>query len=166
MNLPIDSTRWADRAYDPAMSEVFVPSDFEVPASFDGRGFRLEPLGPQHNDRDYEAWTSSIDHIRATPGFEGHDWPAPMSLEANLRDLEGHAGDFERRTGFTYSILDGDEVIGCVYIYPSPETDHDASVRSWVRASRAEMDTEVRASLSKWLADSWPFSSPAYAPPR
>ena len=42
--------------------------------------FRLEPLGPEHNDRDYEAWMSSIDHIHATPGMEHRDWPTPMSL--------------------------------------------------------------------------------------
>lgn len=73
----------------------------------------LEPLGPQHNERDYEAWGSSIDHIRSTPGLADWDWPTPMSLEQNLGDLEGHARDFRKRTGFTYSILDADEVIGC-----------------------------------------------------
>ena len=42
-----------------------------------------------------------------------------MSLEENLADLERHARDFADRTGFTYSVLDGDDVIGCVYVYPS-----------------------------------------------
>ena len=62
------------------------------------------------------------------------------------------------------SILDGDDVIGCVYIYPSPDPDHDSSVSSWVRASRADMDAKVWASVSAWLADSWPFANPLYAP--
>jgi hypothetical protein len=60
---------------------------------------------------------SSIDHIRSTPGLVDWDWPTPMSLEQNLGDLEHHARDFRERTGFTYSILDGDAVIGCLYIY-------------------------------------------------
>ena len=34
-----------------------------------------------------------------------------MTLDANLADLVRHAKDFEERTGFTYSMLDGDEVI-------------------------------------------------------
>ena len=87
------------------MSSSFVPDDFVAPTSFEGPGFRLEPLGPQHNDRDHEAWMSSIAHIRATPGFPDGDWPAPMSLQQNLDDLVRHARDFAARTGFTYSIL-------------------------------------------------------------
>ena len=49
--------------------ELFVPEDFAVPDGFIAAEFRLTPLGPQHNEADYAAWTASIDHIRATPGF-------------------------------------------------------------------------------------------------
>ena len=148
--------------YDRLMSTPFVPEDFDVPTGFAGPGFRLEPLGPNHNERDYEAWTSSIDHIRATPGFADRDWPTPMSLDDNMKDLVGHARDFANRTGFTYSILDGDNVIGCVYIYPSSDPDHDAAVSSWVTESRAEMDVAVWQALNRWL-DDWPFANPDYA---
>lgn len=145
-------------------SRTFVPGDFDPPTGFDGPGFQLEPLGPQHNERDHEAWMSSIEHIHSTPGFEPPvEWPAPMSLEANLSDLEGHARDFENRDGFTYSIVDRDDVIGCVYIYPSNDPDHDAFVTSWVRASRAQMDSVVYRSLSVWIAEVWPFEAPLYA---
>lgn len=132
--------------------------------SFEGPGFRLEPLGEQHNERDYDAWTSSIDHIKATPGFETSDWPHPMSLEANLSDLVRHANDFANRTGFTYSVLDGDDVIGCIYIYPTNEAAHDVSVASWVRQSRAEMDAVVWGAVSDWIKTRWPFEHPRYAP--
>lgn len=147
------------------MSEPFVPNDFEPPTAFAGPGFRLEPLGPQHNERDHEAWMSSIEHIQSTPGFSPDgDWPKPMSLESNRSDLDKHAHDFDNRTGFTYSILDGDDVIGCVYIYPTSDPTHDASISSWVTASRAEMDTVVYRSLSVWIAETWPFESPLYDP--
>lgn len=147
------------------MAESFVPDTFDVPRSLEGPGFRLEPLGPKHNERDHEAWMSSIDHIRSTPGSDkwGGEWPVPMSLEQNLDDLEMHAADFERRTGFTYSILDGDDVIGCVYIYPSKRPGRDAEVASWVRASRAEMDAPVWQHLSEWIERDWPFTNPYYA---
>ena len=141
---------------------AFVPDDFVVPQAFDGPSFRLEPLGAEHNERDYEAWTSSFDHIKATPGFVGGDWPHEMSLEANLSDLVGHATDFMNRTGFTYSILDGDEVIGCIYIYPSRKEGFDAGVSSWVRKSRAEMDVVTWRALSDWLESSWPFTNVRY----
>ena len=146
------------------MGQPFVPDDFEVPLSVDGPGFRLEPLGPEHNERDHDAWMSSIDHIRATPGFEPpRGWPRPMDLDANRGDLVGHATDFENREGFTYSMLDGDDVIGCVYIYPSKDAGHDAGVSSWVRVSRSEMDAVVYRSLTEWLAEAWPFENPEYA---
>ena len=144
------------------MSTSFVPEDFVVPVGFDGTGYRLEPLGPQHNERDHDAWMSSIEHINATPGFPDGTWPSPMSSESNLRDLERHASDFEHRTGFTYSILDGAEVIGCVYIYPSRDDEHDAEVSSWVRQSRADLDVTVWRELSAWLSGAWPFGSVAY----
>lgn len=44
-----------------------VPADFTVPRTLTAEGFRLEPLGEQHNASDLAAWTSSIDHIHATP---------------------------------------------------------------------------------------------------
>src|ERR1700733_11380593 len=100
--------------------QFFVPVDFAVPEGLTAGEFRLEPLGPQHNAEDYAAWTPSIGHIQATPGFAGTSWPHEMSLAENLRDLERHAQDFAGRRGFTYTVLStgtGD-VIGCVYIYP------------------------------------------------
>lgn len=151
-------------AYILHMSDAFVPADFVVPRSFPGPGFRLEPLGPEHNERDHGAWMSSIDHIKATPGFSGWTWPEPMSLERNQADLVRHAKDFAERTGFTYSILDGDEVVGCVYIYPAKQAGYDADVRSWVTGRRAELDVAVWRSLSDWLRDDWPFRSIQYAP--
>ncbi|HSL59721.1 MAG TPA: hypothetical protein VK866_17870 [Acidimicrobiales bacterium] len=126
--------------------------------------FRLEPLGPEHNERDHEAWTSSIAHIRATPGFAGRSWPTEMSAEQNRADLVRHADDFAARTGFTYSVLDGDDVIGCVYLYPADDGEHDVEVRSWVRASRAELDVALWETVSAWLADAWPFRAPSYEP--
>ena len=147
------------------MVQPFVPAGFVVPESLEHERFRLEPLGPQHNARDHAAWMSSIDHILATPGFgePDFDWPQAMPLEENLRDLEMHARHFVERVGFTYSVLDADEVIGCVYIYPSSDPFHDAVVRSWVAASRAELDGVLHEVVSVWLRDAWPFSNPSYA---
>jgi hypothetical protein len=98
----------------------FVAADFDPPGSLVTDRFVLEPLDVEHNESDYEAWSSSIPHIRATPGFEGR-WPHEMTLEENRRDLERHADDFAARRGFTYTVLDPAtrEVIGCVYIYPT-----------------------------------------------
>ena len=153
--------------YDDRSREGFVPEDFAVPEGLRTPVFRLVPLGPEHNVADHGAWSASIEHIRATPGFAGRDWPPAegMTLEDNLADLERHARDFGERTGFTYTVLalGTDDVLGCVYIYPARDEGHDADVRSWVRASVPELDRELHAAVSRWLADAWPFAVVKYA---
>ena len=144
------------------LSRVLVPAEFIVPQRLETPLFVLEPLGPQHNESDYAAWSSSMEHIHATPGWEGSKWPRPMSLEENRADLERHARDFEQRAGFTYTVLDpaSGTVIGCVYIYTGEE---GASVQSWVRAASAELDAELWRAVSAWLAKDWPFERVDYA---
>ncbi|MFJ4779346.1 N-acetyltransferase [Streptomyces sp. NPDC088762] len=139
----------------------FVPDGFEVPTTLLGDGFRLEPLGAEHNERDLAAWSGSIGHIRATPGF-GRNWPPleGMSAEANLADLVRHAQDFAERRGFTYSVLEGEtEVIGCLYVYPGKEQPERVQVSSWVRADRAHLDVPLYEAVSRWLREVWPFDA-------
>jgi hypothetical protein len=145
---------------------MFVPKGFEPPHGLESGDFRLEPLGPEHNDRDYAAWSTSIEHIRASPGYgPDSNWPREMQLEQNLADLERHARDFAERSGFTYTVLDPDGgVIGCVYVYPCSDGEHDAQVQSWVRASRAELDPPMRRAIADWLRETWPFERPLYEP--
>jgi hypothetical protein len=145
--------------------QPFVPPDFAIPAGLLTSSFRLEPLGPQHNLADYDAWTSSMDHIRATPGFDVWSWPKEMTADENLGDLERHARDFAQRTGFTYTVLDqaDGQVIGCVYIYPLKGASGTADVRSWVRASHADLDVPLYQAVSEWLRTDWPFAAVSYA---
>ena len=144
----------------------FVPPDFDVPLGLETPELVLEPLGPEHNDNDYEAWTSSMEHIAATPGYPDGSWPREMTLEQNRGDLQRHADDFRARRGFTYTVLDpaGRDVIGCVYIYPDRDDDHDAVVLSWVRQSHAQLDATLWRAVSEWLRSDWPFASVQYAP--
>ncbi len=123
----------------------FVPDDFHPPRRMVTASFELEPLGPEHNEEDYAAWSSSVDYIRSLPGFVERGWPRDLTLEENRRDLVRHADDFAARTGFTYTVRErpGGHVIGCVYIYPRDNAE-GASVRSWVSESRAELDEPLR----------------------
>ncbi len=143
------------------VSSLLDPDDFEVPLESATDRLRLERLGPEHNERDHEAWTPSITRIRVAPGSSDGKWATEMSTERNLVDLVRHAGDFAARTGFTYSVLDGDEVIGCV-LYPT--NDHDVEAQSWVRASRAELDVVLWETVSWWLAEAWPCEPPLCEP--
>jgi hypothetical protein len=74
-------------------SNGFVPAGFDPPTSLTTDRFRLEPLGPQHNESDLAARTSSIEHIRSTPGCPDGRWPPSdgMTPEENLSDLRRHA---------------------------------------------------------------------------
>ena len=145
--------------------DAFVPDDFDVPRRLETQEFVLEPLGPEHNEQDYAAWTSSMDHIAATPGWAGSSWPREMTPDENRADLQRHADDFRNRSGFTYTVLDpaDREVIGCVYIYPVRDGEDDARTLSWVRASRAELDAPLWRAVSNWLESDWPFRSVEYA---
>jgi hypothetical protein len=143
-----------------------VPADFAVPPGLATELFVLEPLGVKHNESDYAAWTSSIGHIKATPGFGGRTWPdASLSLKDNASDLAAHATEFADRTGFAYTVLDPGtaEVIGCLYIRPPVRDGYDADVRSWTRADRADLDKPLHDAVSEWLSAAWPFELPDYA---
>ena len=144
----------------------FVPPDFEVPLGLETSDFVLEPLGPEHNERDYEAWTSSMAHIARTPGYPDGTWPREMTSDENRGDLQRHADDFHQRRGFTYTVLDpaSRDVIGCVYIYPVSDGGYDACVLSWVRESRAHLDAPLWRAVNQWLASDWPFDTVKDAP--
>ena len=143
-----------------------VPGDLSVPTGLRNGLFVIEPLDARHNSSDHAAWTTSIDHIKMTPGFAGRTWPdQPMSLAQNAADIARHAQDSAARTGFAYTVLDpaSGEVIGCVYFYPPRRSGYDVDVRSWVRADRAELDKPLHDVVRGWLAEAWPFQKPDYA---
>ncbi|RZS34407.1 hypothetical protein EV193_109198 [Herbihabitans rhizosphaerae] len=81
-----------------------------------------------------------------------------------------HARDFAEGTGFTFTVLDVHtaEVIGCVYVYPPrDDANVDVTVRSWVRADRAGLDSLLHKEVRAWLARDWPqwtVSSPGREP--
>lgn len=141
-------------------TDSFVPPGFVAPTFLGTNDFWLEPLGPEHNDSDLAAWTSSIEHILSTPGFPNGSWPPPegMSREKNLTDLEQHSEDFAAGKGFTFTVREPEgDVIGCVYLYPSKS--HDVSVRSWVRESHAHLDRPLAEALVTWIEQEWPWES-------
>lgn len=131
-----------------------------------GQVFRLEPLGPEHNERDHAAWMGSIEHIHTLPGFREGDidatgWPYEMSLDDNLADLVMHRREFDERIAYVYSVLDPatDDVIGCVYIDPDDKGDAEMKMICWTRASHAHLYEDLNEVVLAWLAADWPFES-------
>jgi hypothetical protein len=153
------------------VTEPLLPLDAVIPIPPEHSEMVLEPLGETHNQSDLEAWGSSVEHIRATPGMGDRDWPPdePYTLDQNLSDMRMHVADFAARTGFTWTVLDpaSRTVIGCVYIYPSEVEDSppgQITVRSWVRADKAKLDAELYHLVSDWVANDWPLAKFVYAP--
>jgi ribosomal protein S18 acetylase RimI-like enzyme len=157
---------YEDLRYELPALPPFVPLGFQPALHCTIAGFRLEPLGPEHNDSDHAAWMSSIEHIRSLPGYPDGQWPREMSLADNRSDLERHSRDFLECRGFTYTVLDSSgTVAGCLYIHPAKDGVHDAAVQSWLRKSEEEREAPFRQAVTDWLlTDAWPFDRPLYEP--
>lgn len=144
-----------------------VPPDFVPPDPVKTDQFRLALLGPEHNESDYAAWTSSMEFIRSLPGWETSSWPTPMTLEDNLGDCVSHIARSRSGIDFAYTVLapDRDEVIGCVYFKPTrPPRPGAVEVLSWVTAEHAALDKPLYDAVTEWLAQEWPWTLVEYAP--
>jgi hypothetical protein len=141
---------------------LLVPPDFDVTCPPSHPAFRFDVLGPEHNVADLDAWSSSIDHIRSTPGFPFDGWPdRPYSPAENLVDLKEHRRRHQRRVDFAWSVLDPADptvVVGCIYLKPDPTGTVDAVASSWVRLDRAPLDNPLRRHLAPWFASGWPIA--------
>ena len=115
---------------------MFVPADFVVPLRLETPQFRLEPLGPEHNDADYGAWSSSVEHIHATPGWEESSWPRDMTLEENRADLQRHAdAGTDAGPAELQGLLQGSEVVGHQTVAQEAERGSDTFARTATHAT-------------------------------
>jgi hypothetical protein len=44
-------------------------------------------VSPEHKEQDYDAWTSSMEYIAATPRYPEGAWPREMTRDQNRADL-------------------------------------------------------------------------------
>jgi hypothetical protein len=146
-------------------NSALVPESFDVPTLLQTDRLRLRPLTIHDAVRDFDAVISSEDRLRSVydPGGE---WPSGLTLEQNIIELGWHQTEFQLRTSFAYTVvsLDESEVMGCVYIYPSPKPQYDAQITLWVRQSRVAegLDQHLFEAVQAWIESTWPFSNPAY----
>jgi hypothetical protein len=143
----------------------FVPAEFKVPAKVVRKEYQLAPLGPALAKHDFDAYMSSIEHIRAN--FGSGKWPtAGITMAEAVKDVEGEEERFKARKSFTYAVLtpDGKSELGCVYVSPSREAGYDAVVRMWVTKAAFDsgLQTRLEADVRAWLAKEWPFKNVLY----
>jgi hypothetical protein len=148
---------WAQKPVKP-----LVPADFKVPTDVKILGdYKLIPLGPALTKIDYEAYMSSLEHLRTT--FGGGKWPrADIQMKEAEEDMAFEKGQWDTRASFPYALVtaDGKKELGCVYIRPSKNPAYEAQVRLWV--TKAEFDKglhkELWPKVKQWVKSDWPFT--------
>lgn len=149
-----------------AQPHPFVPSDFDVPISFENEHFRIRTLTVNDVVKDYDAVMSSLEHLQGV--FGPHStWPSPeLTFEQDLIDLGWHQKEFQIRSSFAFTVVSLDEkrVLGCIYINPTNKGNFDANITMWVRADIVDdgYDPILFQTVSAWVSESWPFRNPAY----
>jgi hypothetical protein len=152
----------------PNMTKKFILADFKIPEILETDRFRLRMLSIKDVKLDYDAVMTSIKHLQKTKPFgPNHLWPTEsLSYEQDLIDLGWHQKEFQRKTSFTYTVMNLEETkcLGCVYVYPSNNSNYDAIVIMWVRQSEVinGLDEILFYSVKKWIQDKWPFDKVAY----
>lgn len=145
-----------------------VPKNLEIPETIETDRFRLRMLTVNDVVKDYDAVMTSIKHLQKTKPFgPDHKWPTKnLTFKQNLIDLGWHQKEFQRRTSFAFTVmsLDENECFGCVYIYPSSNSEYDAEIVMWVRQSEVEnsLDEHFFGAVKQWIKDKWPFMKPGY----
>lgn len=146
-------------------NSTILPDDFVVPQVLETTRMRLRPLTINDAVKDYDAVVTSEERLR-TVYDPGGVWPLGLTLEQDIIELGWHQTEFQLRTSFAYTVvsLDESEVLGCMYIYPTRKPGYDVEITMWVRQSRAEegLDQHLFETVEAWIAECWPFTSPAY----
>jgi hypothetical protein len=144
----------------------FRPVGFTPPHLVLTDDFVIRPIRADDAEDDYRAVMSSVERLKGVfgPGFG--EWPEGLTLEEDRAALEWHEAEFGKKTGFVYTVLsrNGDEIIGCIYIYPSRMAGYTAEVIMWVTEKAAErgLDEALDHDVRFWIDDQWPFDSVIY----
>ncbi len=132
-----------------------MADDFNVPKGLEHDRFTLRMLAITDVAKDFAAINQRV-LADGTPD----PWSETTFLE-NLADLGWHEVEFKNRRSFAYTVVrpDESEVIGCVYFYPPPDTEHDVEVKLWVTGKAWEqgLDAELEGAVREWVERDWPF---------
>ena len=87
-------------------------------------------------------------------GLFGTDWPAGLTLEANLEDLARHAREFDAAHAFAWIIRDETGAyLGCAYLNPDHEAGGRGLVYTWIRqrVDRLALTAAFNVAFARWL---------------
>ena len=150
------------------MNKLLIPKDFQVPERLGTARLCLRILTVNDVVKDYDAVMTSVEHLQKTKPFgPDHPWPTKdLTFEQDLIDLGWHQKEFQRRTSFAYTVMSPDEkeCLGCMYIFPSSNTEYDAKIVMWVRQSEVKngLDEHLFDTVKQWIKTQWKFKNPGY----
>ena len=158
----------------------FTDRDVAAPDRLTTEEFVLRPIAASDAAIDHAAVMETREALRL---WEQSTWPADdFTVEANREDLVGLEHRHIQHQAFTYTVLspEGDECLGCVYIFPTTAAflakstvtpvgnaawdDVEAVVYFWARRSMMEigMDGRLLAALRRWFDREWAFERTVY----
>ncbi len=163
-----DPQNWPDNPPSYALiPQMLVPAKFEIPESIDSNRFRLVPLHLNMDSiaKHYEAYTSSVDHLKGTFGPDDQ-WPENSNFEEAIVDVGYFHFYWHTRSTFVYSIRHPDDShdLGCIYVAPTHKSGYQAEIYIWVREGELEsnLDEELFEFTQNWINDEWPFERVAW----
>lgn len=148
-------------------------SDGPVPTGLTTAEFVLRPIVADDAEKDHAALMDTREELRL---WEQSTWPEDdFTVEANREDLQKLEERHADRRAFTYTVLtpDGEECVGCVYLFPTGASflakstvtavgedaweDVDVVVYFWTRRAQTEkgMDERLLAAVRAWFRDEW-----------
>ena len=141
-----------------------VPNSFEPPKTYVAKTYKLVPLGPSVAELDYQAYMSSIDHIRKS---QGGNWPSPgLTMQDQAKDMASEKAQWDGRLSFPFAILtpDGTKELGCFYLRPSPKQGYDVVATMWTIQEQFDQgfEDQLYKDMKAWVATAWPFKNVAW----
>jgi hypothetical protein len=141
-----------------------VPDSFQVPTTYVGANYKIVPLGPAVAELDYQAYMSSIDHIRKT---QGGTWPRPdLTMADQAKDMAGEKAQWDGRKSFPFAVLnpEGTKELGCFYLRPSPKEGYDVVATMWVTKDQFDkgFEDQLYKDMKAWVSKAWPFKTVAW----
>jgi hypothetical protein len=120
-------------------------------------GHHLRPVRLSDQALHLTAVEGSLPVLRDLHG-PAHGWPpATWSAEHSRRELVRQVGEMERRTAWTYALLDADEtaLLGCVRVERG--ADGRPSAWWWIVAEcrGTDLAAAVDALVPRWLDEAW-----------
>jgi hypothetical protein len=123
-----------------------LPDRLRPPDVWGGPGWSARPLRLSDAEADYEAVMASADRLKGC--LDPDDpWPEGLTLYENRVDLGWHEREFTSGRSYTWTVVQGDRVVGAAYLCPSDRAGFQAMAFWWVRTGHEGLEAPLGAAF-------------------